>query len=269
MRLGCGGGASEPVIDGLRCGHVLVVAAAVLPGRTVGVMHDRRDRHGRVPLAELVLKDPIAVDAYPGHLLFVDLKLMQVCSGVDPTVAAPVVHPEIGADAVPDCPVDAGIVAVDAHAVLAETLLPRKQVRANLVVPLLFGGRGVHRHVDRGGVWTTGVAVKLDAAHGILTTLLGSTGPVGLAVLEIGDDNHPPGAKSVGLLLAKGLTVHPLRTRIGDVADGTDKSLRLNRFSAGYTGGEVDQHLAHQRRRRLNLHRLTRINGFAKPSVKT
>src|SRR6185503_3183947 len=102
------------------------------------------------PLTEQRLQDAVAVHPDSVDLAPVDLELLEVRCGMrwSVEVSAPPVFPEEGAEPGLQAPIDHPRVAIDAQPLLAQKLLPRLQIRLDLVVPLGLGGRRVDGHVD-------------------------------------------------------------------------------------------------------------------------
>jgi len=101
------------------------------------------------PLAELRPED--VVDVYPdtADVALVDLDLMQMRCGMGAASRrAPVVLPEVGAQAVLQRPLDCFRVAVDAGPLVANDRLPATQAGRDLLLVLLVGRVVVDRGVD-------------------------------------------------------------------------------------------------------------------------
>jgi hypothetical protein len=92
----------------------------------------------QAPLTELGLTDVVDVDPDAADVALVDLDLVQIRGrmGVSPW-RAPVVLPEVGAQAVLQRPVDRLGVAVDAGPLVADDRLPASQIGRYLLLVLL------------------------------------------------------------------------------------------------------------------------------------
>src|SRR5699024_6912385 len=149
--------------------------------------------------------------------------------GVQPTVRAPVVLPEVLTEAARAAPVDRGRVGVDAElqARPVQVGAPAIEVGGDLVIELRPVGVVVDGHVHGHAGRPPRLAVDPDADRGVVVAAAGPFLPVGFlrtAVLVAGDHREAVGTEIVDLAAPQGLARHPLRARttVGAVSDGAE-----------------------------------------------
>src|SRR5699024_6420219 len=169
------------------------------------------------PLAELRGVDPVEVrlDAPDGYLQL-HRELVDGGGGVQPTVRAPVVLPEVLTEAARAAPVDRGRVGVDAElqARPVQVGAPAIEVGGDLVIELRPVGVVVDGHVHGHAGRPPRLAVDPDADRGVVVAAAGPFLPVGFlrtAVLVAGDHREAVGTEIVDLAAPQGLARHPLR----------------------------------------------------------
>src|SRR5277367_3270431 len=163
-----------------------------------------------------------------------------------PLRRAPVVLPEVGAQAVLQRPVDRLGVAVDAGPLVADDRLPASQIGRYLLLVLLVRRVIVDGGVDGGAGRTAGGSVQLPPAPRMRDARALTAQPVGgalLAVLIAGDDLETVLVEVASLGDLHRLAQHPgsARPTIGYVADRARGAGRPDLAGRDHSGCIVQQ----------------------------
>src|SRR5271165_1794940 len=216
------------------------------------------------PLTELWLADVVDVDPDAADIALVDLDLVQICGGMSAAPGrAPVVLPEVGAQAVLQRPFDRFGVAVHTGALVADDRLPAAQIGRDLLLVLLVGRIVIDRGVDGGAGRAPGGGVQLPPAPGMLDARALAAQPVGgalLAVLIAGDDLQAVLVEVAGFGEFDRLAQHPRATgpAIRYIADRARGAGRPDLAGGDHSGRVVQQDAQAIGRRRRGAQRFRR-----------